>query len=573
MLAIAGTAIRHAVCSGGMCGLSCVGGTIKCGSACTNTAVDAAHCGACNKPCATGEICASGMCKLGCGIGLTQCGNACFNTAIDPAHCGVCSKACSVGEVCSAGTCGLTCGAGLTQCGNACTNTALDPQNCGICGNSCGGGKVCSNGSCKSVAPTVVQVASGYLHTCTLFSDGTVKCWGDNSSGQLGYGHTQDRGSGPNQMGELLPAIALGTGKTAKAIAAGDYHSCALLNDDSIKCWGRNTNGQLGLGDILARGDGAKEMGDLLPAILLGTGKTAKVIAAGGAYNCAILNDDTVKCWGYNASGRLGLGDATQRGSAASHMGNFLPTVALGTDKTAKGIALGDDHTCAILNDATVKCWGSNNYGELGLGDTLSRGDNANEMGDLLPAISLGVGKTTKAIAACGPSHSCAILNDDTVKCWGYNVQGQLGLGDALARGDNANEMGGNLPAVSLATGKTAKAISGGDSHTCALLNDATVKCWGYNAGGKLGLGDTTNRGSNPNHMGNLLPAVMLGTGKTALAVAAGDGHTCSVLSDLSVKCWGYNGSGRLGLGDLVNRGDDGNEMGEFLPAVLLLGL
>jgi alpha-tubulin suppressor-like RCC1 family protein len=190
-------------------------------------------------------------------------------------------------------------------------------------------------------------------------------------------------------------------------------------------------------------------------------------------------------------------------------------------------------------------------------------------MGDNLPAVDLGTGKTASAIAT-GNEHACALLNDGSVKCWGHNDSGQLGLGDTSYRGDGPNEMGDNLPAVDLGTGKTASAIVAGGYHTCALLNDGTVKCWGFNIYGQLGLGDTSYRGDGPNEMWDNLPAINLGTGTTASAIVAGLYHTCALLNDDSVKCWGYNGHGQLGLGDNMYRGDQPNEMGDNLPAVKL---
>ena len=132
----------------------------------------------------------------------------------------------------------------------------------------------------------------------------------------------------------------------------------------------------------------------------------------------------------------------------------------------------------------------------------------------------------------------CAVLDDDSLKCWGYNEDGQLGVNDQTDR---------YVPtAVDLGTGRTAKSVSVGGHHTCAVLDDDTVKCWGYNNNGELGVGDSTNR---------LVPtAVDLGTGRTAKSVSAGSGHTCAVLDDDSLKCWGSNSYGQLGVGDQTNR-------------------
>lgn len=208
--------------------------------------------------------------------------------------------------------------------------------------------------------------------------------------------------------------------------------------------------------------------------------------------------------------------------------------------KQPSKIAAGYGHTCALLSDGKVKCWGRNDYGQLGLGDTVHRGGQPEDMGDSLRTVDLGAGKTAVAITS-SVSHTCALLNSSEIKCWGLNGGGLLGLGESEHRGDDAGEMGDNLPAVNLGTGKTGVTVTTGNGRTCALLNDGNIKCWGINNIGQLGLGDTVTRGDNPGEMGDGLPAVNLGTGKTAVSVAAGDSHTCALLDGGDIKCWGFN--------------------------------
>jgi alpha-tubulin suppressor-like RCC1 family protein len=162
---------------------------------------------------------------------------------------------------------------------------------------------------------------------------------------------------------------------------------------------------------------------------------------------------------------------------------------------------------------------------------------------------------------------SCAILDDGQVKCWGYNFYGQLGLGDTANRGGAPGDMGDNLPAVSLGTGRTAVALSLSYGFSCALLDDHQIKCWGANMNGNLGTGDTSSHGDAPGTMGDALPAVNLGAGRSALAVGAGAEHVCALLDIRQIKCWGDNPDGELGLGDTMTRGDKPGEMGDNLPA------
>jgi alpha-tubulin suppressor-like RCC1 family protein len=359
-------------------------------------------------------------------------------------------------------------------------------------------------------------------------------------------------------MGDNLPVVDLGTGRTAKAIAAGGNHTCAILDNSSIKCWGYNASGQLGLGDTNNRGDTSVDMGDNLTAINLGTGRTAKAIAAGNSHTCAILDNSSVKCWGFNASGQLGLVHTDNRGDGSNQMGDNLSAVDLGTGRTATAIEAGGNHTCAILDDESLKCWGSNASGQLGLGiDDISANPST---------VNMGSGITAKAIVA-GKSHTCAILNssailnNSAIKCWGEGEDGRLGTGksrDEKSPPDSINELG---------TGRTAMGITAGDAHTCAILDNSSIKCWGANASGQLGLGDTTKRES-VSQLGDYLPVVDLGAGRTARGITAGDNQTCAILDNASIKCWGGNASGQLGLGDTDNRGDNSSEMGDNLPVI-----
>ena len=405
------------------------------------------------------------------------------------------------------------------------------------------------------------SISVGYNSACASVDWGNVKCWGWNYHGGLGLGDTADRGDEPGEMGNDLPAVNLGSGRTATALSIGVFGGCAVLDTGSVKCWGDNQYGQLGLGDTANRGDQPGEMGDNLPAVNLGTGRTATAISMHGGGTCALLDNGRVKCWGWNAYGQLGLGDTANRGDQPGEMGDNLPAGNLGTGRTATAITSAGGHACALLDDGTVKCWGWNYYGGLGLGDTASRGDGPNEMGDDLPVVDLGADRTVTALTAGTNGHSCALLDNRTVKCWGWNNYGQLGVGDNAIRGDQPGEMGYDLPTVELGSGRTATAITAGQNHTCALLDNNTVKCWGI--GLWIGQG-----GSGGAQTPNNLPPVDLGSGRTALAVSAGTSHTCALLDDHSLKCWGYNGYGQLGVDDTDNRGDEPGEMGDSLPAV-----
>ena len=339
-------------------------------------------------------------------------------------------------------------------------------------------------------------------------------------------GGSVSNGSGAaTQTRELMRYLDLGTA-----------HTCVVLDNNTLKCWGLGSSGQLGYGATATLGDGAGEMGDALAAIDFGTGRSPTMIATGASHSCALLDNSTVKCWGLGTDGRLGYGASTSLGRTTGQMGDALGAVSLGTGRTAVAISAGASHTCALLDNSTVKCWGLNTDGQLGLGDTDSRGDDAGEMGDALGAVSLGTNRTVVAVSA-GGTHSCALLDNSTVKCWGGGAFGQLGIGSVDSIGDQTGEMGDALGVVSLGTGRTAKAVSAGDAHSCAILDNNTVKCWGGNGNGRLGYGDTDDRGDAAGEMGDALSAVSLGTGRTAISISAGAGHTCALLDNSTVKC------------------------------------
>ena len=411
------------------------------------------------------------------------------------------------------------------------------------------------------------QVVTGDAFTCAVLTDRTVKCWGRNTEGQLGYGDVAARGDTPGELGANLLPVDLGAGARVKRLAASATAVCALLLDHRIKCWGDNPVGQLGLGDVNRRGDDPNEMGDLLPYVDLGTGRRVSNIWSGDSGFCTLLDDFGLKCWGHNLGGTLGLGDINNRGDEPGEMGDALPYVDLGTGRVALQVAGAETSSCALLDNGQVKCWGEGIYGELGLEDLTARGDNPDEMGDALPAIDLGGGETIKQIAGSTQWHVCALLEDGSVKCWGRNNRGQLGQGDIVNRGDLPNTMGDDLVPIDLGTGRTAQILIAGISNGCTILDNGALKCWGYNVTGRLGLGDDASRGDHPNEMGDSLPEVSLGTGVRATSIEMSR-HACAILTDDTIKCWGSNTFGQLGLGDTLNRGDEPGEMGDALPRV-----
>eukprot|EP01083_Nonionella_stella_P279191 949779_1 len=319
----------------------------------------------------------------------------------------------------------------------------------------------------------------------------------------------------------LLPlAFAI---KSISFMETGLYHNCVyLLDRNETKCWAYNEYGQLGCGDTNNRGDGDNQMGDKLSEVDLGTGFIPTQIAAGWQHTCALSTDNKVKCWGGDNYCELGYGDGY---------------VDLGIHFIPIQIAAGREHTCALSTYNKIKCWGccgAKAYGQLGYGDLFGRGLRANEMGDDLLEIDLGTGFIPSHITA-GYYHTCALsIATNKVKCWGLNWYGLLGYGVSKNRGDRVNEMGDNLPHVDLGIHFISKFLTAGQYHSCALS-------MGYNAMGQLGIGDTNTRGDEANEMGDHLLEIDLGTNFIPMQIVAGADHTCALSTANKAKCWGYN--------------------------------
>jgi alpha-tubulin suppressor-like RCC1 family protein len=334
---------------------------------------------------------------------------------------------------------------------------------------------------------------AGESHTCALTSGGGVKCWGDNAYGQLGDG---------TQFRRLAAVDVAGLAGGVTAIAAGFNHTCAVTTGGGVRCWGRNSDGQLGDGTFNHR---------LTPVDVQGLPSGVIAIAAGHYHTCALTSGGAVTCWGWGGIGQLGDGTTSTRATAAEVDGLGSGVLALAT---------GAGHTCALTGGG-VKCWGGNDSGQLGDGTFDNR---------LTPVNVQGLTSGVSAIAA-GYGHTCALTTGGGVKCWGANASGQLGDDTTNTRATAAEVTG---------LGSGVIAIAGGGWHTCALTGGGGVKCWGENESGQLG--DDT-------HIGHLTPVNVAGLATGATAIALGGSHSCALGGGGAVKCWGGNYQGQLGNG------------------------
>jgi alpha-tubulin suppressor-like RCC1 family protein len=461
---------------------------------------------------------------------------------------------CNGEETCTGGRC-ESASTGACDDGIACTVDLCDEDgkrcrsdaNDGLCSNGrfCDGTETCAATGCQGGPPPVTadgvlcrngRITAGFAHTCALLDSGPVYCWGRADLGQTGHGNKLTIGD--NEPASAGNALRFGT-EVVVDIEAGDNHTCALLASGNVRCWGFGADGRLGYGNTANLGDEANETPADLPNVNVGGVVTQ--IAAGGSHTCALLDDGTVRCWGRNANGQLGYGNTAAVGD------NESPSAAGPVDVggTVTQIAAGTNHTCAVLADRTVRCWGLATVGRLGYGNTIAIGDNESPSA----AGPVDVGGAVTQIAA-GHSHTCALLDTGAVRCWGFAFFGQLGQGNQLdigARPDRLPSAVGDVP-----VGGPATEIALGESHTCARLETNAVRCWGRGHRGQLGNAGTDNLGDN-----EILMLSDIDLGSAAVHLAAGTEHNCVLLENSAVTCWGNAGDGRLGHGDLLNIGDD----------------
>lgn len=348
-------------------------------------------------------------------------------------------------------------------------------------------------------------LTAGLDHTCALFKTKIPYCWGSNRARQLG----QDA-PGVASVPHLLQLAALSNGVAPlngiPAIAGGRYHTCLITPSRGVQCWGRNSDGQLGDGTQLPR---------TRPVNIPGFPSGVMSLAVGAEHTCALLQTGAVQCWGSNQSAQLGDGSTTE---------HLTPQEVIGLTGAA-ALVTGESHTCALVQPGGVQCWGGNAAGQLGDGATTNAG---------FPVSVAGLNSGVTAVTA-GATHTCALLHSGGVQCWGGNAAGQLGDSSQISRTTPVDVLG--LSNVI--------ALSAGGAHTCALLTDGTVHCWGANNSGQLG---------NGSRIGQLQPVAVSGLPGVATSVAAGTAHTCALLNDGRVFCWGGNENSQLGDGTTEDR-------------------
>ncbi|MBL0226589.1 MAG: carboxypeptidase regulatory-like domain-containing protein [Geobacteraceae bacterium] len=330
-------------------------------------------------------------------------------------------------------------------------------------------------------------------HSLTVKSDGTLWAWGPGASGQLGIAST---------INKNYPVAV--SGSPWASVAAGTFHSAGLKADGSLWTWGNNGNGQLGCGGSCSATNAPQQ-------ILAGT--TWLSAAIGDFHTAAVKSDGTLWAWGYNGYGNLGDGTTTQSTSPVA-------ITTAGNDWLA--VSAGYFHTTAIKSNGSLWTWGSNGYGQLGLGNTSQQ----------ITPQQVQAGSTWKVVSA-GHNHTAALRSDGTLWAWGYNSSGQLGNGN-FTQQTTPQQIGTDANWVS---------VSAGDNHTLAVKADGTLWAWGYNANGQIGDWSTISRN---------VP-IWIDPQYTWISVGTGVSHTLAVKADGSLWGWGNNGSGELGNGTITD--------------------
>jgi alpha-tubulin suppressor-like RCC1 family protein len=422
-------------------------------------------------------------------------------------------------------------------------------------------------------AQCLVETSVGAHFACSVLTDHSVWCWGRNDESQLGYPTTdlcnEDIGGGQTRAVacHTFPSRVQSLDRVT-SVASGDAFSCALRDDGSVQCWGANDAGQLGNGRTLPSEQ---------PVVVTALAHVTS-LALGARHACAIVNGG-VQCWGANDKGQLGVPTPSQC-TIDGHVGacSLSPVAVSGLTGVVEIVA-GAAHTCARTSDGHVQCWGDNSDAQLGIGMT-----GAMPMGMRLP---VRVGAQTLAAVramAAGANHTCVLRDVDGVYCWGRADHGELGLplvsmtpigcthacspvAVAVSGLPSApSPMGGmdggtttsdasvdamSRPGDAMAsTSMGPQAIAAGDGFTCAVLADTTLRCWGRNDVGQLGNGATSN---NPE-----APAMVIATPGAAsnnplqnvTDLASGTDSSCAKLADGSLRCWGSNQDGALGTGN-----------------------
>ncbi len=485
---------------------SCEGTGVDCGGSCparcpTGQACEsAADCE--DGPC-TGHVCVASTCTDGVLDGQetdVDCGGPTCPKCGEGKKCATPSD-CATGvngqPTCTGGTCGFACASGFADCDKVvgCETDDTTTSNCGACGVKCSA--YCTSGECND--PVALASPGGFSQTCAILKDGSLWCWGGNMYGEVGDGTTTNRPSPTKiDLGQTVTAVSANGVYTVGYVA----HTCALLADKTLRCWGDNQFGELGVGDANVH---ASPEVVALPNVAQ--------VAVGGLHTCAVDTSQNLYCWGYNGGS---TGDGTTTPSTT------MPAMVM---SSVVKVACGAGHTCVIKTDGNLYCWGTNSDGEVGLG-TMT--DDVQPADTGIVSMSNGGALGTILEAVAGDEATCA-RSGIGVFCWGNNQYGQLGIGSMGTTTNQDSPVALSLPSVTQ--------LAFGSQHAGAVTA-AGPYLWGWNDMGQLGDGNPLNSDTPV-----LVP--LPGTASLGLAFAS----SCALTTSHELYCWGYNAGGALGNG------------------------
>lgn len=379
-------------------------------------------------------------------------------------------------------------------------------------------------------AMMIAAMLSGYLDVSTAVpaaaapNDGTSAGfgWGDNSYGKLGDG-TLNRSLAPSSVVES-DALA---GSALARVSAGFSHSCAITTVGKPVCWGANSFGALGAGE---GGDSAVPIAVVTTGVLAGS--RVIDIAAGRGFSCAVTESGVAACWGWNAFGQLGTGNAT-----SSAVPVAVATNGVLAGKRIISVSTGDYHACVVAADGSAACWGLNGDGQLG---------NGTQSSSLVPVEvtrSGAIGGAALAEVSAGSLHTCARAANGLGFCWGNGAMGQLG-DDTTA----SSTLPKRIKLIGSLEFALVRDITAGGEHSCAVISTGLPLCWGANSTGQLGNGTLTQTKVPSPIVQGALPIT-----DTVSTMDAGALSTCALTTAGVASCWGGNRSGQLGIGSTTN--------------------
>lgn len=366
----------------------------------------------------------------------------------------------------------------------------------------------------------MIQISSGGYHTCALFDTGEIRCWGLNESGQLGTGNFDFLLSKAEKKIDAGPGL-VGTQIVAGGQHTCGLFKIHTSEQQLVKCWGDNSSGQLGVvisedSEFEVVGFKPSDMGANLLAVDLDSSESVLQVVAGDEHSCALLANGRVKCWGENHSGQLGLGDFSDRGPEFLRSGGKPEFVLIEESSKIVWLSTSGHHTCALTASGKVVCWGENSSGQIGPARAepdIEDGEDEDRDYDLyeFPVVLDHVPGKVRKIAA-GTRHTCALLETNEIYCWGDIEDPVLGLAggepDFSYQTESGSDAGMNR--IKLGTDDPVRDLSSGHGFSCVMFQSGLVKCWGRNHNGQLGQGHDLDIGNNDADMGENLKNALI---------------------------------------------------------------